>query len=494
MKCYILLVVFVSISATARGDYTAGVVEYASLSEATPTATIEKNLEEYIHYIESARNNGVQIIVFPEYGLTGIVTEPADYAIDVPNVKSGTTFTDYRLQKLSNAAREHSMYIVVNLLEKASSENNDAIYYNTNIVFDRTGEIIAKYRKINLYTEPNLTAGNETVTFTTDFGVTFGLLTSADILFYHPSKTIYSTGSITDIVFPTAMLSTIPFFHSLSLQSGYSQANRVNFLAASFNDPSHSLGGSGIYRHDGTIDTYYISGVTSSKLLVSTLQPRGVPRNIDGGFTTFGFDILNTSKSDTLSYHTPRDFRYDNYAIKQLEVTASGVEETLCQGAFCCSFAVTAVTTTVGEFYQLVVYNGPAMIGAVNRNIRLCTVVSCESQDVSTCGSRNMSLITRFSKIGITGNFESEPDHFYQPVTLTTLLLPVFNTSFSSETIDNTTSVTISSTRNIENLIAFGILGRGHGGAPVFGSSVVFLVLMSVLRYMFYEVKNMTQF
>lgn len=71
------------------------------------------------------------------------------------------------------------------------------------------------------------------------------------------------------------------FIIALSIQSGYSQANRVNLLAADYNNPTEGLGGSGIYLHDGTVASYYISGISSSKLLVSTVYPRGTPR--DGG-------------------------------------------------------------------------------------------------------------------------------------------------------------------------------------------------------------------
>lgn len=47
------------------------------------------------------------------------------------------------LQSLSNAALEHQMYVVVNLLEKETIDNS-TLYYNTNIVFANNGTLIAK--------------------------------------------------------------------------------------------------------------------------------------------------------------------------------------------------------------------------------------------------------------------------------------------------------------------------------------------------------------
>ncbi|KAJ8969349.1 hypothetical protein NQ314_001802, partial [Rhamnusium bicolor] len=87
--------------------------------------------------------SNVQIIVFPEYGLTGLVVDPTEFAIEIPAINNGSEFRNYWLQRLSNAAREHGMYVVVNLLEKAQTENNATIYHNTNIVFDKNGVIIA---------------------------------------------------------------------------------------------------------------------------------------------------------------------------------------------------------------------------------------------------------------------------------------------------------------------------------------------------------------
>ena len=52
------------------------------------------------------------------------------------------------------------------------------------MVFDRTGVLVAKYWKQNLFFEPVFDVPSEPVftTFTTDFGVTFGTFTCFDSL------------------------------------------------------------------------------------------------------------------------------------------------------------------------------------------------------------------------------------------------------------------------------------------------------------------------
>lgn len=83
---------------------------------------------------------------------------------------------------------------------------------------DLITEILKKcfrYRKINLFQEAKLTPGddNQKTTFKTDFGVTFGIFTCFDMLFHNPSRTVLKNPDVTDIVFPTAWISVLPFYH-----------------------------------------------------------------------------------------------------------------------------------------------------------------------------------------------------------------------------------------------------------------------------------------
>lgn len=51
----------------------------------------------------------------------------------------------------------------------------------------------------------------EVITFDTDFGIKFGTFTCFDILFYNPALQLTRHHNITDIVFPTAWFSEVPF-------------------------------------------------------------------------------------------------------------------------------------------------------------------------------------------------------------------------------------------------------------------------------------------
>jgi predicted amidohydrolase len=87
--------------------------------------------------LDKIKNNYLQqvdILVFPEYGLTTLVVDPEDYAVKITN-------ENVVIKKLRLLARDHHMYVVVNLLERVGEQE---IYYNTNLVFDRMGSMIAK--------------------------------------------------------------------------------------------------------------------------------------------------------------------------------------------------------------------------------------------------------------------------------------------------------------------------------------------------------------
>lgn len=53
------------------------------------------------------------------------------------------------MKKISCAAREKQIYVVINIAEKLSCTGStcpkDKVFYNSNVVFDRSGKIIARY-------------------------------------------------------------------------------------------------------------------------------------------------------------------------------------------------------------------------------------------------------------------------------------------------------------------------------------------------------------
>ncbi|KAG5873699.1 hypothetical protein JTB14_000874 [Gonioctena quinquepunctata] len=475
----IFFVVLVLVSQT-RSDYVAAVVEYQSIKGTAPNKTIEENLHEYVTHIENAKGKYAEIIVFPEYGLTGMVEDPKEYSIEVPETGSGPNFTNYYLEELSKAARGHAIYVVVNLLEKTKNEKNKTLYYNTNVAFDKEGKIVGKSRKINLYYEPMLTPGNSSenrAIFNTDFGITFGMFTCFDMFFFDPSRSILVNTSVSDIIFPTAWFSALPFFHSLSFHSAYAMANKVNVLASNLNDPMEGMGGSGVYGADGTVFSYFISGTPSSKLIITSVK------NTAKDFSPLGFEILDETSSKPLldGYLATRYFESHNYQFKDLDLSQETLLEQICDGSFCCSFNITVSPNNSTDFYKLMAYRGPNRLeDFLQQNVKICSLVACKTILPSSCGTSNVTLGSQFKSISVETSVDDIFDEFYQPITLTTDLLPVFNTTFNSTVANGSRSIVYATNKMEKNVLAFGIYGNSGNSV---GFSLLLLGVMMMAKY-----------
>ena len=135
------------------------------------------------------------------------------------------------------------MYIVINLHEKfclkPDCTNNNYLIYNTNVVFDRAGKVVARYRKFNLFNENHvsITKEPEISTFKTDFGVTFGQFICFDLLFETPTLNLTRNLNITDIIYSSHWFSELPFLYSVVAQSAWAYASNVNLLSSGYNEP-----------------------------------------------------------------------------------------------------------------------------------------------------------------------------------------------------------------------------------------------------------------
>ncbi|XP_057657185.1 vanin-like protein 1 [Diorhabda carinulata] len=484
LVCFFVLTVIQYV----KGDYIAAVVEYQPIILSSVNETVEQNLAQYVWYIEKAKESYVQIIVFPEYGLTGIVNDTTGYAIQIPNVGNDTDFENYWLQKLSNAARGNGIYVVTNLLEKVIDESNKTLYYSTNLVFDKNGKIVAKYRKINLSSEPQLTPGNpdqNQTTFITDFGITFGVFSSQDIFFSNPSKTILSK-NVTDVVYPTSWSSFLPYFHSLTTQSGYAIANRINLLAAGLDIPEVGIGGSGIWGADGTAFAYYISGNAGSKLLIATVKNTPDMRVLGEGTKLRGFENLDNNVANHLdTYNASRFFDYDKYSFKTLNISRLNVSKEVCHKGFCCQFSVNVSYAPVNseEVYRIMAYTGPIGILGSKKTHKICSLIGCATSDISTCGKHNVGLTTKFKRISVNTSISSDSYSFYRPISLTTNLVPVFNSTFNFVIANHARKVVYLNDQEPSDVVAFGIMETSSAVSNTF--NIVFFTCIYVFHRLF---------
>ena len=219
----LLLLFLVAVTGVSAG-YVGAVVEHNTwLGSNDAQLKLNYNLLLYNLHIKLAKSLGAQVVVFPEFGLTAIdkAKERSDlypFMVRVPAPSSPLTapcddssFNNNAssvniLYTMSCAARENKILVLINTIDWVDcASSNDAscppdshYQYNTDILFNEDGEIVAKYHKSHEW--PGFTDVYDQVpepsrvTYKSSFGVTFGLFICYDIMFEDPPKILRQEG------------------------------------------------------------------------------------------------------------------------------------------------------------------------------------------------------------------------------------------------------------------------------------------------------------
>jgi len=182
----------------------------------------------YEEDVALAANLGAQIVVFPEFGLGGnfldrdsmlpfcgplpaIGTTPCASQQQRQNYQQDVTFAIDNTSVVYQAscmAAKYKTIVVLNTCEvipcsnSSTSETNETcpvdgrLQYNTEIVLDETGTLLAIYHKshpfyINCFNTPH---PYDVVTFNASFGVEFGIFICLDIAFDTPAQALLAQG------------------------------------------------------------------------------------------------------------------------------------------------------------------------------------------------------------------------------------------------------------------------------------------------------------
>ena len=444
---------FVLLHPQSTAGYTAAVVEF-SADRTTPNATerTQNNLKGFKEAIESARNKGAQIVVFPEDAINGAIffttrKEIFPYLEEIPDIELPLTeavipcldirFDDRLVLKtLSCLARQYNLVLVANMGEKKycnwlTDENcpPDGNYqFNTNVVFEKDGELIAKYRKINLYGSEGLLfdkGGKDCncVSFSTSFGVVFGTFTCYDILYEDPSHCLLAK-SVRNFVFPTAWGNSFAFYMSTSLQQSWSLQNRANLLAANGNliskQPQFYSTGSGIYS-SGVALKYFLSGKPLNNAMGSVIvtELSDIPYNNSLELITQTRDLRQEgSISDVGDIHA-RSTSYLQYVIldgiegmKELKVESQSGLGLSCS----LSYKKKLQLRSSIELQKQIHEETYAIGGYIGRRkdtdffYAVCSFVKCASNTIDSCGHvvPNHLAETVFESFHLSGIFPGD--------------------------------------------------------------------------------------
>ncbi|KJE88397.1 hypothetical protein CAOG_00058 [Capsaspora owczarzaki ATCC 30864] len=216
------------VAATAGVPYRAAMVEHSPVfpANATPVEMMAANMALYELHMVAAKASGAQVVVFPEFGLGPKNFIDRDqllpFAEHLPAVSNATgqTAPCYDasappvFRNASCFALNYGILVSINMYDvqpctTASDPRcprDGRFQYNTEVVFDERGIMVAKYYKthvfyLNCFDEP---ATPDLVYFTSAFNVTFGVFTCFDIMFETPSVPLVNLG-IRNFLYSVAM-------------------------------------------------------------------------------------------------------------------------------------------------------------------------------------------------------------------------------------------------------------------------------------------------
>jgi len=292
-------------------------------------ATKRQNVQALQYYAQEAAAQGAQIIVFPEYGITGEssysasswwqggYTESFGSVGHIPCDDADAQQQAPSVAALSCAARQNKIVIVANLAEWASGA-----LYNTDVVLDSDGTLIAKYRKLNLWGESYMTVPQDCpiVNFTA-FGEVFGLFTCADLIYSFPAETLVQRG-IKNFVMPAAWSDEMAQMQVMAYAQGWSYRHQVNLILCNHRMASQS--GSGIWASGQPLSTSFYPANADGGLKVSEVHS---PAGPEGVAPVISRAALNGTHAQRLGI----DLKGSAWQFTKL---AEGAK--LCSGAVCC--------------------------------------------------------------------------------------------------------------------------------------------------------------
>ena len=414
-------------------SFKAGVVEFKP-DQASGSANIYRNLRGLEALAEEANSTGVQILVFPEDAITGylysdrgsiypyleVLPPTPDEGVSIIPCNNPMYENQFVLQWLSCIALHHQLVLVANMGEKVPCYPSDPYcpadgryQYNADVVFEKDGRFIAKYRKFNLYGPEknfwNVPPFPEHITFTTSFGVTFGVFTCFDILFTDPALRLVEKG-VKNFIFTTAWGNQLPYFMSVAFQQAWSRKTSTNLLAANCHWPTYPnfpSTGSGMYSSGNPISTF-VSGqefTPGTGHLVVGQMPDG-----PGEKVVVKADSVGTKRASRLKIVI-----LDNSGSASVSDKSPDVPTPLT-----CTLKYD-FTPVEGETYGL----GALIRKRNNEHTGVCTLFKCTDSSCSdTTFQPTTEASTIFSKISLTGGFPEGSEVFPSVVANHYHLLP----------------------------------------------------------------------
>ncbi|XP_011189688.2 vanin-like protein 1 [Zeugodacus cucurbitae] len=483
----------------ASADYYIGAVVEFPARTVSAAASTQERLRQFGQLLETSAIRP-DIVVFPENVLNDrhtpiVVPAPSD---EVITCSADEAFYSSIISSTSCYARSLGLYVLINVVEVQNCTQSPNVgdliancaIYNTNVVFDRRGAVISRYRKYNLIGSEwlyfNYTSQpEEEAIFRTDFNVTFGHFTRMDLLYAHPAQALVQRG-ITDFLHPSKWQSELPFMTAVQLHQSWAFSNNVNLLVAGTNDPRNGRSGTGIYAgRNGALIASMTSDEKQSKLHLSVVPKHNVSsETVLESFNQPQINSkaqLNNNNQSVLERFTGvvvmRDNDIDLY-MTQLLVDRPQMnvplQQQLCHKDLCCNFHIEmhanplANATTVSYYYRLAAFRGMgSFLNTEPDELAVCAIFACTGDHLYTCGriyEESVQVVPRyiFDVIRISGNFTRQSPCLLTPTSVDNLLMPLPVDAFEwrLQELGNFTLANVTLVQPRSDLLTFGIYGN----------------------------------
>ena len=353
--------------------------------------------------------------MFPEYGISGrlIGREHASYYTEmIPDPISHTSFCPCAedkpapgqevLYRLSCIAAKNAIYVAANMADRQPclrAKDLDCpisshYQYNTEVVFNKTGCLVAKYHKQHLFLGEKLKFDTpkavEHSYFDTDFG-RFGLMTCFDAVYKSPAVELVTDYNVTDVIFSTAWMNVFPHFVSVAYHSGWARTLRVNYLSSNLHYVSSRFVGSGIFSPSGVIAYTYNLTSPMGQLVVAKV-PINKRHRIDG---LPKIEISSTGLDDSYSFKS-KVFG-DHYHFVPL--TGLAGNRSVCYGSVCCYLEFSRSYSE--DYYALGAFNDMHYLEGTYY-LEVCILMQCAGP--KDCSNNHaLPSVTNFISYNLTG-------------------------------------------------------------------------------------------
>ncbi|CAH2250172.1 pantetheinase-like [Pelobates cultripes] len=388
---------------------------------------MNRNIDILENATKAAAQQGAHLIVTPEDGIYGWQFSRetiSPYLEDIPDpdmnwipCNDPKRFGPAPVQtRLSCMAKDNSIYVVANMGDKkncniseAGCPNDGQFNYNTAVVYDSEGKLVARYHKQHLFLgeiQFNAPKEAEVVSFDTPFG-RFGIFICFDILFYDPAVALVVDRNVDTILFPTAWMNVLPHLSAIEFHSAWAMGMGVNLLSSNTHSTSKRMTGSGIFSPENVGPYYYNMDTEDGHLVISELNAH--PRNSSTYYSIKWNQHASTIKKYSSGTNVFKgSIFFDLFTFTELKEPEENY--TICQNDLCCHLnykrADYGKKKQNNEIYVLGAFDGLHVVEG-QYYLQVCTLLKCLSSDLNTCGESVETASTKFKQFTLSGSFST---------------------------------------------------------------------------------------